>query len=74
MNPVKYGYKFDEGENLVPTVMMELSTQLVCLFLVIILNIHDQESANVGRDRLSVAVIKNILRCKKRKGMNSRHL
>ena len=26
MNPVKYGYKFDEGENLVPTVMMELST------------------------------------------------
>ena len=26
MNPVKYGYKFDEGENLLPTVMMELST------------------------------------------------
>ena len=26
MNPVKYGYKLDEGENLVPTVMMELST------------------------------------------------
>ena len=25
MNPVKYGYKFDEGENLLPTIMTELS-------------------------------------------------
>ena len=67
MNPVKYGYKFDEGENLVPTVMMELSTPVGFLFLVIILNIHDQESTNVGRDRLSVAVIKNILAMQKAK-------
>ena len=25
MKPVKYGYKFDEGEDLVPTIMTELS-------------------------------------------------
>ena len=25
MNPVKYGYKFDEGENLLPTIMTEFS-------------------------------------------------
>ena len=25
LNPVKYGYKFDEGEDLVPAIMTELS-------------------------------------------------
>ena len=25
MNPIKYGYKFDEEENLIPTIMIELS-------------------------------------------------
>ena len=25
MNPIKYGYKFNEGENLVSTIMIELS-------------------------------------------------
>ena len=35
-------------------------SQLVCLFLVIILNVHDWESADVDRDRLFVAAIENV--------------
>ena len=38
-------------------------SQLVCLFLVIILNVHDWESADVDRDRLFVATIENDAKC-----------
>ena len=35
-------------------------SQLVCLFLVIILNVHDRESANVDGDRLFGVTIENV--------------
>ena len=35
-------------------------SQLVCLFLVIILNVHDRKSANVDGDRLFVVTIENV--------------
>ena len=36
------------------------SSQSVCLFLVIILNVHDQESANVDIEKLFVVTIENV--------------
>ena len=35
-------------------------SQSVCLFLVIILNVHDQESANVDREKLFAVTIENV--------------
>ena len=35
-------------------------SQLICLFLVIILNVHDRESANVDGDRLFIVAIENV--------------
>ena len=60
MNSVKYGHKFDEGENLVPAVITEPSIPLVFLFLVINLNVHNQESAYANRDKLLVIAIENV--------------
>ena len=60
MNSVKYGHKFDEGENLVPAILTELSSSLVFLFLVIILNVHNQESSYGNRDKLFFIGIENV--------------
>ena len=35
-------------------------SQLICLFLVIILNVHDRESAHVEGDRLFIVAIENV--------------
>ena len=51
-NPVKYGHKFDEGEDLVPEIVMELSIPVSFLFLVIILNVDNWQSAYAKRRQI----------------------
>ena len=46
-------------------------SQLVCLLIVIILNVHDRESADVEGDRLFIVAIENI---KVMQNVNSHYL
>ena len=42
------------------TLWQNFPSHLVCLFLVIILNVHDRESGDVDGDRLFIVAIENV--------------